>query len=110
MVLQAASGRLHLSRGQFLLIERELLVRRRQADVIRNPYAMLADIEVADLTSSRRGHVGVAGLVERHRSRIGDIEVAGPSERLRFRADADAGQGKQGKGERAHGVQPTRMR
>ena len=91
MVFQAAARRLQPAGRQFLLVESEFLFRRRQADVIGDPDAMLADVEVARLATGRRGHISVAGFVKRHRSRVGHVEVSRPLERLHLGADARGG-------------------
>ena len=87
VVLQAASRRLHLPGGEFALVEGKFLRGRREADVIRDPHPMFADVEVADLSTRCRGHVGVASFVERDRSRIRYVKLARPLERLHLCAE-----------------------
>ena len=103
MVLQAASAGLHLSGREFTLIESQLVGGRGQADVVRYPEPVFTDVEVTRLAAGRRGHVGVPGLVERDRGRIGHVERAGPLERFHLGADTGSGGERRGKDEEEAG-------
>ena len=87
MVLQAPAADLHLSWREFALEESEFLRGRGQADVVRNPEPVFADVEVARLATSGRGDVGIARFVERHRSRVGYVKLTRPLERLHLCAE-----------------------
>ena len=76
VVLESAARGLQLAGRQFTLKERQLLLRGSQADVVGNPYGMLADIEVAGFPSRRRRHVDVTRLIERTGGGVRDVELA----------------------------------
>ena len=59
VVFQAASAGLQLAWREFSLIERELVGGRGQADVVRNPEPVFADVEVARLATRRGSHVSI---------------------------------------------------
>ena len=103
MVFQAASAGLQLARSEFALIESQFVGGRRQADVIRDPEAVFADVEVTRLATRRGSHVSISGLVERDRSRIRHVEVARPLERLHLSPEADDDRGEKGEGGQTHG-------